>query len=149
MARVRNDNYTTPLAAFQDLVAFLPKHPVCIYDPFYNDGKSREYMQTAFPGCTIIHENKDAFSWLPEDFWHYHHEPTFQPKEQSVRMASHVEQTFHVVAICFGDVQQVISKTTPHRRNPVRLAEWTIRLWVRDNQKITCVVREHLVLSYV
>lgn len=60
------DDYTTPLKAFKDLQEFKPFNMQTIYDPFFNDGKAKEYLQNVFVDCNIIHEKKDAFSWLPE-----------------------------------------------------------------------------------
>lgn len=63
---VKCDNYTTPQQAFDDLCAFKPLHLTKIYDPFYNDGKAQHYLKQAFPDCDVIHEDKDAFTWMPE-----------------------------------------------------------------------------------
>lgn len=60
------DDYTTPVGAFTDLKHYKPCELTKIYDPFYHDGKSLHYLQQVFTSCTIIHENKDAFSWLPD-----------------------------------------------------------------------------------
>jgi hypothetical protein len=60
------DNYTTPLNAFQDLTLYKPSQLAKIYDPFYNDGKAKSYLEQVFPLCEVIHEHKDAFTWFPE-----------------------------------------------------------------------------------
>jgi hypothetical protein len=78
------DNYTTPLNAFQDLATFKQRHHTTIYDPFYNDGKAKEYLKTVFPDCDIIHEPKDAFSWLP-DFDVIISNPPFSMKDKVLR----------------------------------------------------------------
>lgn len=60
------DNYTTPLCAFEDLKLYKPNDYIKIYDPFYNDGKAKGYLQTTFSNCDIIHEDRDAFTWMPD-----------------------------------------------------------------------------------
>jgi hypothetical protein len=62
----KGDNYTTPINAFMDLQSFKPQHLTKIYDPFYNDGKAKEYLMDVFPNCDVIHEARDAFSWMPD-----------------------------------------------------------------------------------
>lgn len=61
----RDDNYSTSKDAYELLKAYIPRD-ITIYDPFYCDGKCKTYMEQVFPTCTIINEDKDAFTWFPE-----------------------------------------------------------------------------------
>ena len=59
-----SDDYNTSKSAFALLKEFVPEDQI-LYDPFFNDGTSKKYMEEVFK-CTVIHENRDAFEWMPE-----------------------------------------------------------------------------------
>ena len=58
------DDYATSRSAYEVIKPFIP-NDITIYDPFYFNGKCKQYMEEVFSTCVIIHENKDAFSWFP------------------------------------------------------------------------------------
>lgn len=53
-----NDNYCTPLRAWEDIKNFIPKNKI-IWDPFYFDGESKKHFKKL--GFNIIHDNIDFF----------------------------------------------------------------------------------------
>ena len=55
----KNDNYTTPRQAFELIFKYIPKDKI-VYEPFYCEGHSGQYMQEL--GINCIHENTDFFS---------------------------------------------------------------------------------------
>jgi hypothetical protein len=52
------DDYMTPRHAWDNIKDFIPKDKV-IWEPFYGDGKSGEYLRDL--GFDVIHENEDFF----------------------------------------------------------------------------------------
>ena len=61
----KTDDYNTSKSAYNLIKEFVPKG-ITLYDPFFNDGACKQYMQDVFSSCKVIHEDKDAFSWFPE-----------------------------------------------------------------------------------
>jgi hypothetical protein len=55
---LKHDDYTTPKSAWEAIADFIPKDKV-IYEPFYGDGKSGEYLREL--GFNVIHEPIDFF----------------------------------------------------------------------------------------
>jgi DNA modification methylase len=56
----RSDNFTTPEKAYRDIKHLVPEN-IKICDPFWNDGKTSEYLSKVFPTCQISHDDSDAF----------------------------------------------------------------------------------------
>jgi len=55
---IKHDDYMTPMYAFENIKNYIPKNKT-IWDPFYGDGKSGEYLQEL--GFKVIHEKIDFF----------------------------------------------------------------------------------------
>ena len=55
---MKHDDYMTPKSAWENIKQFIPTDKV-IYEPFYGDGKSGEYLRQV--GFTVIHEPIDFF----------------------------------------------------------------------------------------
>ena len=55
---MKHDDYMTPKSAWENIKQFIPTDKV-IYEPFYGDGKSGEYLRQL--GFTVIHEPIDFF----------------------------------------------------------------------------------------
>ncbi len=55
---IKHDDYMTPKHAWEDIKQYIPKDKV-IYEPFYGDGKSGEYLTEM--GFNVIHEPIDFF----------------------------------------------------------------------------------------
>jgi hypothetical protein len=56
--RMKIDNYMTPKSAWENIKQFIPRDKV-IWEPFYGDGKSGEYLTEL--GFNVIHINEDFF----------------------------------------------------------------------------------------
>ena len=54
----KHDDYMTPKSAWESIAHLLPADKV-IWEPFYGDGKSGEYLKEL--GFDVIHENIDFF----------------------------------------------------------------------------------------
>jgi hypothetical protein len=54
----KNDDYFTPKHVWEDIKQFIPKNKI-IWEPFYGDGKSGEYLQQM--GFDVVHEPIDFF----------------------------------------------------------------------------------------
>jgi hypothetical protein len=59
------DNYETPDSALDLILEKIDKSLV-IWEPFYCTGRSGEYMRSK--GYTVIHENKDFFTYEPDSY---------------------------------------------------------------------------------
>jgi len=56
---LKHDDYMSPKSAWENIQQFIPKDKV-IWEPFYGDGKSGEYLREL--GCKeVIHEKEDFF----------------------------------------------------------------------------------------
>jgi len=56
---LQHDDYMTPRSAWENIKQFIPKDKV-IWEPFYGDGKSGEYLRE-ITGNEVIHEPIDFF----------------------------------------------------------------------------------------
>ena len=55
----KDDAYMTPKHVWEDIIDYIPKDKI-IYEPFYGDGKSGEYLKEL--GCKhVIHEEIDFY----------------------------------------------------------------------------------------
>lgn len=109
---VKCDDYTTPQEVFNDIKSFKPQGCIKIYDPFYNDGKSKEYLQKTFSDCEIIHENKDAFSWLP-DFDIIITNPPFSLKNKILIWLMEIDKPFIILL----PINQICNKSYRNLKN--------------------------------
>ena len=58
MSHTKHDDYMSPKIAWENIQSFLPKDKV-IWEPFYGDGKSGEYLKQL--GFQVIHQKEDFF----------------------------------------------------------------------------------------
>ena len=56
---LQHDDYMTPRSAWENIKQYIPKDKV-IWEPFYGDGKSGEYLRE-ITGNEVIHEPVDFF----------------------------------------------------------------------------------------
>jgi len=56
---MKHDDYMTPRSAWENIKQYIPKDKV-IWEPFYGDGKSGEYLRE-ITGNEVIHEPVDFF----------------------------------------------------------------------------------------
>ena len=54
---LKNDNYETPQLAFEMLLPYIDTSNI-IYEPFYCDGKAKEYLNN-IGYKNVIHENEE------------------------------------------------------------------------------------------
>ena len=59
---LKDDDYMTPKNAWSNIKHLIPKNKI-IYEPFYGDGKSGEYLREL--GFEVIHEKIDFFNNNP------------------------------------------------------------------------------------
>lgn len=55
---IKHDSYMTPKSAWENIAHLIPKDKI-IYEPFYGDGKSGEYLREL--GFDVIHKPVDFF----------------------------------------------------------------------------------------
>ena len=61
--KIKNDNYNTPIEAFQLIFKYVDKTKR-IWMPFYNDGSLSNHLETL--GVNYIHSNTDFFTYEPD-----------------------------------------------------------------------------------
>ena len=78
---VKEDNeYFTPDEVWNLILPYIPKSNT-IYDPFYGDGRSGDYIRSQ--GYTVIHENEDCYdNYAKYDFDLILSNPPFSTKKQ-------------------------------------------------------------------
>lgn len=110
-----SDDYTTTEKAFFDIKPFKPENAKIIYDPFYLDGKSKIYMEKVFSDCKIIHEEKDAFSWMPEcDIIITN--PPFSKKKEVLKWLETINKPFMVLLPAFTICNKYFQKLGVHKQ---------------------------------
>jgi hypothetical protein len=57
---IKHDDYMTPKYAWENIKDYIPENKK-IWEAFYGDGKSGEYLKEILPNNTIIHEKIDFF----------------------------------------------------------------------------------------
>ena len=57
---LKHDDYMTPKYAWENILEYIPKDKV-IWECFYGDGKSGNYLEELLPNNKIIHKQIDFF----------------------------------------------------------------------------------------
>ena len=65
-ACTRNDDYNTPICAWEFLLSELACVPSHIWAPFFYDGSIKTKLKRI--DIDIIHEDRDFFTWEPEQY---------------------------------------------------------------------------------
>lgn len=131
----RSDHYSTPVEAYQMIQNYIPQN-IRIYDPFYCDGSCAEHLRTAFPTCEIIHQDKDAFSWMPE-FDMIITNPPYSLKKKCLEWMMSLDKPF----CCFLPGTYLMTKEFS------RLPGFENFQFVFTNQPINCVPRKDVDVS--
>ena len=89
----KNDDYTTPLSAWESLKHIIPKNKI-IYSPFYNEGKALKYMTQVFQN-KIIHINEDFFtSYMKHEFDIIVDNPPYSNKISILKILKQINKPF-------------------------------------------------------
>ena len=94
---VFGDNYMTYKSTWNDILKYIPKDKI-IYEPFYGDGKSGEYLREL--GCkNVIHEDIDFF----KNNFNYDliiSNPPFSKKKEILKKLYDIDKPFIILAPC-------------------------------------------------
>jgi hypothetical protein len=129
---LKDDDYETPLSAWQSIAHFLPKDKT-IWEPFYCRGTSGEHLRSL--GFKVIHE--------PEDFFEHNKgdvvvsNPPFSQKREILRRLKEMDKPFvlilpasvlgtQIISELFPDIQVIIPKS---RIQFVKNGEATKGVW--------------------
>ena len=93
---VKSEEYMTPQVAFDDIAQFAPAARV-VWDPFYGDGAAEQRLQRAFPNSMVVHEDRDAFTWMPDDCDLIITNPPFSQKQKVLRWLVDTGKPFAVL----------------------------------------------------
>jgi hypothetical protein len=86
----KTDNYDTPDEPLNLLFKYIPKDKI-VYDPFFNTGQIRNYYLKH--KIKLIHEDRDAFNYLPE-FDILVSNPPFSIKKDCFKLALQLGKPF-------------------------------------------------------
>jgi len=94
-AFMKHDDYMTPKYAWENITQFIPKDKV-IWEPFYGDGKSGEYLREL--GCkSVIHEPIDFFESMPEETETIISNPPFSQSKAVMERLKQLNKPFIVI----------------------------------------------------
>jgi len=91
-----SDNYATDKKGWEIIQQYIPKDKV-IWSPFYCDGKQKEYFEEM--GYNIIHEDKDFFTYTPENYDIIVDNPPFSKMKDICIKLKELDKPFIIVAI--------------------------------------------------
>ena len=91
-ACTRNDDYNTPICAWEFLLQELDDVPKRIWAPFYYDGSIKSTLKQI--NLDIIHEDKDFFTWTPEQYDVIIDNCPFSIKKQILRKCLDLQKPF-------------------------------------------------------
>ena len=90
-----SDNYATDKKGWEIIQPYIPKDKV-IWSPFYCDGKQKEYFEEM--GYNIIHEDKDFFSYTPNNYDIIVDNPPFSKMKDICIRLKELDKPFILVA---------------------------------------------------
>lgn len=90
--RKKIDNYMTPKSAWENIKDLIPKDKI-IWEPFYGDGKSGEYLKSL--GFNVIHEDQDFFKNNKGDI--IVSNPPFSKTESILKKLSEYDKPFILI----------------------------------------------------
>jgi hypothetical protein len=92
VAAKKDDDYMTPKEVWNLVIDYIPKDKV-IWEAFYGDGKSGEYLKEL--GCNVIHENIDFFTNNKGDV--VVSNPPFSNKNAVLKRLKELEKPFMLI----------------------------------------------------
>jgi hypothetical protein len=90
-----SDNYATDKKAWEIIQPYIPKDKV-IWSPFYCDGKQKEYFEEM--GYNIIHEDKDFFTYTPNNYDIIVDNPPFSKMKNICIRLKELDKPFIIIA---------------------------------------------------
>ena len=86
------DDFNTPIKVWKDIEEYIPKDKV-IWCPFYNDGK-HTLIDLKY---NVIHENKDFFTYQPDNYDIIVDNPPFSIKKQILERLLILDKPFILI----------------------------------------------------
>ena len=86
------DDFNTPIKVWKDIEEYIPKDKV-IWCPFYNDGK-HTLIDLKY---NVIHENKDFFTYQPDNYDIIVDNPPFSIKKQILQRLLLLDKPFILI----------------------------------------------------
>ena len=90
-----SDNYATDKKGWEIIQSYIPKDKI-IWSPFYCDGKQKEYFEEM--GYNIIHEDKDFFTYTPNNYDIIVDNPPFSKMKNICIRLKELDKPFIIVA---------------------------------------------------
>ena len=90
-----SDNYATDKIGWEIISPYIPKNKV-IWSPFYCDGKQKEYFEEM--GYNIIHQDKDFFTYTPENYDIIVDNPPFSKMKEICIRLKELDKPFMLIA---------------------------------------------------
>ena len=117
----KHDDYMTPKSAWEAIKDYIPDN-TNIWDPFYGDGASKEFLQEIKPTCNVHSEDDDFFTPM----YDYHNSiivtnPPFSKIKAIIKRLKEMETPFIMIMpsskICTQYFRQTFAKDT----DPIQL----------------------------
>ena len=89
-----SDNYSTDETGWNMIQQYIPKDKK-IWSPFYCDGKQKEYFRNL--GHDIIHEDKDFFTYEPDDYDIIVDNPPFSKLRDILNRLKNIDKPFILI----------------------------------------------------
>ena len=91
-----SDNYATDKKGWEIIQSYIPKDKI-IWSPFYCDGKQKEYFEEM--GYNIIHEDKDFFTYTPNNYDIIVDNPPFSKMKNICIRLKELDKPFIIIAV--------------------------------------------------
>jgi hypothetical protein len=91
---IKHDDYMTPKYAWENILHLIPKDKI-IWEPFYGDGKSGEYLREL--GLNVIHEPIDFFTEEPNKWDIIVSNPPFSKAKEILTKLKQIDKPFILI----------------------------------------------------
>lgn len=113
------DDYMTPASAWKAIDEYIPKDKI-VWEGFYGDGKSAEYLKYGLGCLDVIHENIDFFKYNPV-FDMVITNPPFSRKKEVFTRLKELGKPFIVICPCSTMNTQYFRKLFSQDENPIQI----------------------------
>jgi hypothetical protein len=112
----KHDDYMTPKAAWENIAHIIPTDKV-IWEPFYGDGKSGEFLKEL--GFNVIHEDEDFFETNKGDV--IISNPPFSKTKEVFQRLVQLNKPFILLLPCMKLITRYVADLFKDNENPLQI----------------------------